>query len=784
MVNLKKISLNKNRIFFCWMKSYILILVIPVFIAVITYYMSIRIIKEEVDKAHYASLNQLKTIIEGKFDEIERIANQIAMDKNLAQILYSHNSDENHNDEVLNIIRFQRDLAKFKSTNYFIEDTYVYINDKDYILSSTNHFRAEYFPFISKGFFLLSPEELSDLVNNNKAKYYRIIRNTEANGTTKRKVVFVHSVYLTDFSKAKATIIIVVDERNLNKLLQNVEWIPQTKVLVVDESNEFIGNYSKGTLPEFLTFENLENKKTTFYTKYMKEDMAVIHMNSSKVQWKYISLIPSKVFLQKIEYIKKMVYLYICICMISGLLAAYYFSKKNYSPLKNMIFMYVNRLGKKLSDEQNEMKFLENSFIKLLDENESYTNRLRQQNEAMRNNIFSRIMKGRVNNISSIKASLEAYGIQFKSENFVVMIFSIENINCKTFEESAISSDETMNLIYFVIKNVVEEFAGEKNLGYMTEVDGNIASVVNILQNEHGSDLEHVKKEMINIVKKSTVFIENKFGIILSAAISDIHPFVLGITRGYAEALEIVEYKKLMEDKNKIIHYSDVYNISDNSNNESFNLEKERQFINCIRGGDYKSAGSILDDIIANNFLKNVNSLQVAKCRMFGLVNSMLNAISEIKTGLDVEFFKELDPTNRLLNSKSIFELKKQVNFIFEKITEYHESRAKEEVPSWLEDVKNFVGNNYSDPGLSIMFISEQLNISNSHLSRTFKKHMGYGLLDYIHKVRLQKAKMLMNSDLNIKAIAEKVGYIESNTMIRAFKRYEGVTPGKFREIE
>ena len=42
--------------------------------------------------------------------------------------------------------------------------------------------------------------------------------------------------------------------------------------------------------------------------------------------------------------------------------------------------------------------------------------------------------------------------------------------------------------------------------------------------------------------------------------------------------------------------------------------------------------------------------------------------------------------------------------------------------------------------------------------------------------------KLLAETDLKIKQIASTVGYISDINFIRVFKRYEGTTPGRFRE--
>lgn len=73
--------------------------------------------------------------------------------------------------------------------------------------------------------------------------------------------------------------------------------------------------------------------------------------------------------------------------------------------------------------------------------------------------------------------------------------------------------------------------------------------------------------------------------------------------------------------------------------------------------------------------------------------------------------------------------------------------------------------------------------MNGAYLSRFFKKQAGCGVLDYIHEIRIREAKRLMaETDSSIKDISEQVGYYNSLTFIRAFKRQEGCTPGQYRD--
>lgn len=88
----------------------------------------------------------------------------------------------------------------------------------------------------------------------------------------------------------------------------------------------------------------------------------------------------------------------------------------------------------------------------------------------------------------------------------------------------------------------------------------------------------------------------------------------------------------------------------------------------------------------------------------------------------------------------------------------------------------------YADPLLSLRMISEEIGISQSYVSRMFKKKYGIGIAQYINQVRIEGAKKLIRSgSQNIKAISMQVGFSSDVQFIRVFKKLEGITPGTFR---
>lgn len=72
--------------------------------------------------------------------------------------------------------------------------------------------------------------------------------------------------------------------------------------------------------------------------------------------------------------------------------------------------------------------------------------------------------------------------------------------------------------------------------------------------------------------------------------------------------------------------------------------------------------------------------------------------------------------------------------------------------------------------------------LSDRSFVRRFSQATGLTPLDYIHGLRLEEAKqMLETSDLAVEAIANEVGYEDTSFFGRLFRRKVGLTPAKYR---
>lgn len=82
----------------------------------------------------------------------------------------------------------------------------------------------------------------------------------------------------------------------------------------------------------------------------------------------------------------------------------------------------------------------------------------------------------------------------------------------------------------------------------------------------------------------------------------------------------------------------------------------------------------------------------------------------------------------------------------------------------------------------SLEEIARSVGLSKYHFTRLFSKTTGYTPIDYLTKIRMEKAVgLLRGTELSIEEIARKIGYASGSYFIKVFRHWVGFPPGEFR---
>ena len=95
--------------------------------------------------------------------------------------------------------------------------------------------------------------------------------------------------------------------------------------------------------------------------------------------------------------------------------------------------------------------------------------------------------------------------------------------------------------------------------------------------------------------------------------------------------------------------------------------------------------------------------------------------------------------------------------------------------------IDEYIHQNLSND-LTVDKLCTLFGISRSKLYDISNKTYGKGISDYIRDLRIETAKKLLaDTHLSIRKVAERVGFMDVNYFIRLFKKKEGITPNSYK---
>ncbi|PPA71797.1 response regulator [Jeotgalibacillus proteolyticus] len=220
-----------------------------------------------------------------------------------------------------------------------------------------------------------------------------------------------------------------------------------------------------------------------------------------------------------------------------------------------------------------------------------------------------------------------------------------------------------------------------------------------------------------------------------------------------------------------------IYGSSENNRIFEFSADFERKLLNAIENTNY----SIFKETVE----KELNVIHTHSVLSFSIIaNHILFLLSSTISKYDLEteetkknlwncqqYIWELNAREKVIDSLLDF-----ARLIVEMVHTTRFSNAK-----LIESIKNYIDIHYADE-ISLTSLSELFHINGAHLSETFKSQIGTNFSDYLVKVRMEKAEVLLkDTDLKIIDVANLVGFSSSGYFSTVFKKHVKQTPVEYR---
>ncbi len=508
---------------------------------------------------------------------------------------------------------------------------------------------------------------------------------------------------------------------------------------------------------------------------------------STVTDWKYVVTVPREVFWRKAEAARRLAVAGSLVCLLLGGFLVVVALKRNYDPVGELVALMERFQGRDFAHGDNEFGFIRRAMAQAEEEREKYGIVVAQQDRTLRENLLRRLLKGGLPPGDTLSDRLYLHGIRFAGDSLVVLALYVVDYE-EVFAGEAGSRDayEEYRKVQLILAAAFEELLAERShRGFAVDVDELLAVLVSLDPARAG----RAREEIDAVAATAAARLGERLRVHFTAAVSAVHAGTAEIPTAWSEALQTMEYKRLLGIEG-ISHFEDVTEVR--GGGSSYPPETERRLINAVRTGDASSAAAIIRDVFARSFAPGVLSPAAARCLMFDLVSTMIKAMQELGSG-SVEAPAGGGPgaVERLMACESAQELERELIALVEaRCTEVREAlarrsraRHREGARRVSERVVEEVARRFADPLLDISALARSMEMNPITLSRVFHEETGEGLLDHINRVRIERAKELMREmpDDPIEEICREVGYGSSKTFTRTFKKREGVTPGLYK---
>lgn len=334
------------------------------------------------------------------------------------------------------------------------------------------------------------------------------------------------------------------------------------------------------------------------------------------------------------------------------------------------------------------------------------------------------------------------------------------------------SDDEGLDFKNFTLAREYLKESLSSN-GIYEHIDIDYKSIAFIIPEESDSVIEDAFHFMLENIGQ-------KYSVELIAAVSNEFVSVESFPQEYITCKKILDAKFMA--KGRKVLFSE--NIKSGKLILTYPIETEAKLVSKLLNGNLQGAKKIVDEIFIDRI--NPEAMDKKDIKEFtGLLYNTLNRVvvqlKEFESSLHCEKLdiESITKTGNLEKIRIIF------NELITEICKQKKTSEQDENEAIREKIKTYIDKNYQ-LDFSLDNLADYLGLSFKYTSILFKKVMGDNFKNYINVYRIEKAKEILKEkkDIKIKDLAEELGYNSSNTFIRIFKKYEGISPTQFNPEE
>ncbi|MDR0719760.1 MAG: response regulator [Treponema sp.] len=420
----------------------------------------------------------------------------------------------------------------------------------------------------------------------------------------------------------------------------------------------------------------------------------------------------------------------------------------------------LEKIAKRIDEEKEKLLNIEN-----------LKKQVRSSSDSLRDKWLSDFVNGRIPPADAIEKGREL-GIDLFARSYTVATIGVTGLE---------ENEGPLISVKMIIDSIMEKHPGSI---WFSENDKRFVLLVREIPAGESPHPERFDEEQVYTITQALKYdVERNTGFKIAVGIGPTAERLSEVAKSYSSALKVLNYQML----------KGMAQISDStilpSGDEAFNpagllnIDGDMLFtkMKYMAKKDIESAIMEYTRVIENDFGGN-NML------VYFIFGEIIVAASKIVEALGGDLRKispfSLDQAavQDIANSRDIFFEK--IRTLLEAVIEFRDAHTGGRYQLVIMKAREYIDHNFASEDISLYSTASYVGISPNHLSTVFAQETGENFIEYLTRVRIDKAKnLLKNTAMKSAEIAYEIGFNDPHYFSYIFKKNTGFTPREYRGL-
>ncbi|MEK3914770.1 helix-turn-helix domain-containing protein [Paenibacillus sp. FSL H7-0331] len=513
------------------------------------------------------------------------------------------------------------------------------------------------------------------------------------------------------------------------------------------------------------------NNSEQFETNTTTGSYSVTYVKSDLNNWIYVSFTEMSQFTKESRAIGWFT-LYACLLILAVcVIFVWYGSRNMYNPMRRILQAISEGLPEWDAVKRNEFQVIQEHIQQLFASNSNLKVEINRHSQQVRSFFLINMYQDNVVK-TEIEDRLRAYGYAELIDGWDQMI--VLTLQIDSLEETRFTAND-LDLLMFAINNIVEEIVPAENRLTPVIFDQTQVTLIGFKGSQTGSFKDRVYQFTESIQQNIRTYL----GLSISIGLSLPFDSASKSARAYREGLEAL-MQRLKLGQGIVVPYENL-NSGKHTLIYTYPKQLENELIESIKLADEDKSYALLKQWLVQVLGKD-QTPQLYQISLIRLLNDLMIVSQESGIALVQIHHEGRSMHEELLQLYISGEIESWFRTrILQPMLQVFRDRGDSQYHNLSEQIISMIHSEY-DTELTLDECALRLHYNAFYLSSVFKKETDMTFSDYLLMYRFQMArKWLIETDMPIKDIAQKLQYNNPQNFIRSFRKQEEMTPGQYR---